>query len=353
MKKKIRRVTSVLLTLALAFSCVGFSASAQTTDLSPDEQYIALMEATDWGLYDNHAINVQRAQIPDYLLNQMTTEQLVNAVLNYPYLGDILCYDKFSDGFQIVAKYYNGLSELISREDSAQILLEYIETISVQGLTSLDDKDIVKRGVYLDVLLAQPEFMNQFTQEETEAVIAVVDENIDNRLMKTDTYSDWSTYMFYRVVNEDIEAYLYRTTVITPAGSSVSVIAREEPAMTPEEQDIYRDIARQYSSAQIIGTPNRNYNCHSYAWYSQSQSNPYWMEDPSTYMNDGSYRKISDFQRNAKIYYGNATLGKHSGVCYTEGRVYSKWGAGCLVLHKWMNCPYYNAATPVSYWILA
>ncbi|NCE63148.1 hypothetical protein D1159_00785 [Pseudoflavonifractor sp. 524-17] len=36
-----------------------------------------------------------------------------------------------------------------------------------------------------------------------------------------------------------------------------------------------------------------SYNCHSYAWYSQSISNNYWINDPKPYMNDGSYSKYA------------------------------------------------------------
>ena len=158
MKKRFRRITSALLSAALMFSCVGFSASAEQSNLSPDEQYIALMEATDWGLYDNHAINVQRAQIPDYLLNQMTTEQLVNAVLNYPLMFDLTAWNTYSDGFRAVCKNFNGLRELLMREDRTEKLLEKYQEHPIFANTRSVNSNTLLQDMYLDVLLAQPEF---------------------------------------------------------------------------------------------------------------------------------------------------------------------------------------------------
>ena len=42
------------------------------------------------------------------------------------------------------------------------------------------------------------------------------------------------------------------------------------------------------SEATRIAPSSSKYNCHSYAWYMQSTSNPYWMNDPSSYYTDWS-----------------------------------------------------------------
>ena len=54
----------------------------------------------------------------------MTTEQLVNAALNYPYMIDILAYTSYSTGFRVLAENFNGLKELLEREDAAQKLAQ-------------------------------------------------------------------------------------------------------------------------------------------------------------------------------------------------------------------------------------
>lgn len=69
----------------------------------------------------------------------------------------------------------------------------------------------------------------------------------------------------------------------------------------------------------LIAVGSCVFNCHSYAWYSQSTSNPYWIPDPSIYMTDGSYTKYFsgtasssaiDLQLGDRLYY----TGLHSAI---------------------------------------
>ena len=230
MKKRFRRITSALLSAALMFGCVGFSASAEQSNLSPDEQYIALMEVIDWGEFDNHVDKVNASQIPDYLLNQMTTEQLVNAVLHYPYLIDIMAYDSYEMAFKDVSQHFNGLLELLVREDGAQKLLERMQQISIPGdivtthSTNVDPQAHLEI-MFLDILSAQPEFLNQLDQEEYDELIQTVDEKAEEKLASP-KYGQAEAYLFYTVANEQISTYADRTpyTITTPSGRTVSVL---------------------------------------------------------------------------------------------------------------------------------
>lgn len=100
----------------------------------------------------------------------------------------------------------------------------------------------------------------------------------------------------------------------------------------------------QYPNITAEGLPTRKYNCHSYAWYSQSQSNPYWMNSAASYINDGSYIK-SNNATGHKVYYNK---GEHSGIMRAGGKVISKWGQLGLYLHSLSDCPYSTAT--VTYW---
>ena len=76
-----------------------------------------------------------------------------------------------------------------------------------------------------------------------------------------------------------------------------------------------------YYTASVERTATTNYNCHSYAWYSTSSSNTYWMNDPSAYMTDGSYTKrtgnITVNSIGDRIYYSTSGS-EHSGKVYAE-----------------------------------
>ncbi len=109
--------------------------------------------------------------------------------------------------------------------------------------------------------------------------------------------------------------------------------------------------------------PTSSYNCHSYAWHSQDESNSYWIPYPTLYYTDGSYYAVTTPQIGDIICYydnnGTATTGDdenlHSGIvvgtsgvttsnglCGTSDLyiVESKWGAAGLYRHNGYECPY-------------
>lgn len=114
-----------------------------------------------------------------------------------------------------------------------------------------------------------------------------------------------------------------------------------------------------------IADPTVKYNCHSYAWYQQSTSNPYWLNYPDKFITDGSYTKVSKLEveiGGRMVYYDTIfdTYGTptHSAIItgivdrvhsVREFTVKSKWGMLGLYEHSWINCPYYYVnLTPVD-----
>lgn len=117
-----------------------------------------------------------------------------------------------------------------------------------------------------------------------------------------------------------------------------------------------------FPNAEFISDASLRYNCHSYAWYQQSTSNSYWMNDPSAYYTDGSYVEVTNPQVGDIIcYFDNKStdtladdINLHSGVVdeilNTESNnvcgnsnivnVVSKWGSMPLYRHRGDECPY-------------
>lgn len=357
-----RKFSAILITGALLIGCVGFSAGAEDTpSLSPDEQYIVMMDAIDWLEYEDHGYNVLRAQIPDNLLNQMTTDQLVNAVLRYPYMIDIVAFDTYSEAFQIIAENFNGLAELLEREDGAQKLSERLRDTPVpSNRTRATDGGLAERmqDRYLDILMAQPEFLNQLSDSELEETIAVVDNKIEQRLEQTEIYSEGDAYQFYKVVNEQVEMYQRFDYINTPSGKYSVRVRIWEPGdvekTIQQQQDMKDSFMSVYSGLVYKSNATWKYNCHSYAWYSQNYvTNSFWITDASAFVSSGSGYTQTYAQQGAKIYYSTNGNGVHSGVVLSGETIVSKWGEACLFQHNYKNCPasYYNPyVTGVTYW---
>jgi len=106
-----------------------------------------------------------------------------------------------------------------------------------------------------------------------------------------------------------------------------------------------------YPYATFVYNSSNCYNCHSFAWYSSSPSNTYWMDDPSAYMSDGSYTSTSSVYDASRVYYYSSD---HSAKVYSASPyglagsdLISKWGQGPVMIHT----PYYGPYSGnVSLW---
>ncbi len=135
-----------------------------------------------------------------------------------------------------------------------------------------------------------------------------------------------------------------------------------------EEQSCFSSYSEEEN---YIGDATGAYNCHSYAWYSQSLNNKIWLNSPEIYYSaeDASYQELENDQEPRVgdiIVYMKGNLANHSGIItgYTNNTVgdnkgnanmymvTSKWGYGGLYLHKGEECPYYSSATSIKYYRL-
>lgn len=224
-------------------------------------------------------------------LSAIDTEDLINLILEYPLLGNIFAYDNLLEGLSVIEKEFNPIKELIHRNDAKKLIENRLNNSELK-------KDFIKTS-----------FLK--------------------------TLQEYILSNGYYNVNETQKAS--QTTVKTPKGTSVTVLMRGEELTTKEKNDINAYFDSTYPNATRIGSATTNYNCHSYAWYSASTSNKYWMNYPTAYMSDGSYIKVSSTQ-SKKVYYPNGGS-SHSGL-YVAGTITSKWGQAGLYKHSLSHCPY-------------
>ena len=96
------------------------------------------------------------------------------------------------------------------------------------------------------------------------------------------------------------------------------------------------------------GDATNRYNCHSYAWYNQSTSNNYWIDDPvkfrSGWIKSTGWTNVipSGIQSGDKVdYYKTSTNRPHSAVVYSVilNTFVSKWGSAGLYVHRPTEVP--------------
>lgn len=147
--------------------------------------------------------------------------------------------------------------------------------------------------------------------------------------------------------------YSVAGTYNTTGGKSIPLYSADREYTTAEKNSLKNAMASYMSenniTASLISPASAKYNCHSFAWYDTSYSNPYWIDSPDirSIFSDSTCTRISSSSvavNDIIVYYNsNFTEALHSGVVHsiTNGtvKIKSKWGPYGVYLHTRANVP--------------
>ncbi|MEH2939486.1 CHAP domain-containing protein [Lawsonibacter sp. JLR.KK007] len=351
MKKPSKRTLFLLSIICLFILLIGATDNPEPQyTIDTPYEYPILPGTQEWIDLGDTLTRRRACQIPDEVLTNLTTDALLQTVLNYPFLCDIYSFNTFEIGYETVKRRFNGLQELETRPDYLDLLQRYCQDGYSLSKTKKSLGDYVAEDLY-----------------------SIIYTEID------DTESTIFPYALPRI-----------TTVYTPKGSPVEAaegrvfgVKYTEIDSNKYDQDTMaaaiENDKRAYPQASLLrGVTHENlpsYNCTSYALYSQSYNNNIWLglansngTGPWTYFTDGSYdlvvrdypatygsdnlisprgnAQVGDvfvYGFNESTYpYGPHHIGIVNSLKFGTGvnKVVSKWGAGGLWLHTWSDCPY-------------
>lgn len=327
-----------ILSITVLFVC------SQKTVVASDTEYDYPIKpgTSEWAQY-NHAERIELLNIDQDSLDALSTEELVDVVLRYPHFSDMYYYGNYQTGFEVMSSHFNGLQELLNREDAGEYLLQRYQT--TPSPTNIEEQVSLAN---LEAILAQPEVRETFTNDKLEKLETTQNNNQQKNRINTSFYSNvYDKCLIEQTKNNTQDRST--STVYTPNGTAVPVLRRGEELTSDEKAYMAQQVREAFPSASILGPATTNYNCHSYAWFSQSTSNPYWMDFPYYYWQDGSYYQngsinVSTPPINTRTVYHWPTLqSAHSAIAmYSSGNRYvSKWGDTPLVRHSAYDNPYY------------
>ena len=102
---------------------------AQIVQTYSDEYSVSLY-SDKWKKFKSHAEMVKNCQLEDEKIQRMSTNELFNVVMAYPLLIDVFLYDDIDQGIKSVSQQYNGLRELLKRDDLQDVLYHKYLTYS-------------------------------------------------------------------------------------------------------------------------------------------------------------------------------------------------------------------------------
>lgn len=344
-----------------------YKASTSKTDWKKyNGEYEYPIDASDeeWKKFDDHIEMIKACNIPDKLLQNMDTEELLNLTLEYPLLGDMYSYDTNDKGIMAVATQFNGFEELVKRSDLGEVL--YKKYINMDFTKKTDEYTLVTNAIVIESLLTQNYIISNYDNVQQKKIFEKFRESlsekiklgIPSKLLNIMENSDiFKKLMKY---TDKIDMYASdakgRYYVKTPKGTKVKVTKEKY------EGDVWSKIVtnyykKTYPKAKILSSADNRYNCHSYAWYKASTKNRYWMNYPTAYMRDGSYSYVgtkatATGQKVAYKYQKGPTDNCiHSGIAVNKtGTIKSKWGQAPLMQHNVKYSPYEGKYTLVQYY---
>ena len=346
-----------LLMLMMPFSTIIQATSPQAASANDAYEYPIKPGTEEWKAFKSHDDMLKACQIPESTLKSMSTKGLVETVLEYPLFGDMMAYSSIQQGFEAVASRFNGLSELLNRKDAGTELLAVYSKMNPQDIEeNLGD---VQKGAHIfsianvEILLAQNKILDNLNKIQLENLIVEARSKYTAK-QQSEMYGqsnlDRTQQLIEQVAQRHYTPRWYYSYVYTPRETAVLVMV-DRTELSPEEIAYYREwVFTHYPFASRRRDASAKYNCHSYAWYSQSASNNKWMNNPSAYWTDGSYYRLhlwwmwwNNFEPypDSKMRWVSAD---HSGIFqYSISGIYycvSKWGEGPLMYHPATYCPY-------------
>lgn len=355
-----KKLIALTLALVLFFSTNALSfRTAAVNNYSVDTPYTyPVVPGTDaWAELQTRVDMAEACMIPEELLSEMTTSALLETVLNYPLLADIMAFNSAEQGVERVASSFNGLQELLLRSDLQAAMNSF----------SLEDSYIA---------------------DETEAykmVIAKMALSILKRLGQGSSQVNSRSGQ--------------TTTLMTPTGDHVTAIMNRSwydfepfcfnPSDYDTEERIFAELnaieeayETQYNATRYCLNTyphNASCNCHCFALYGEGQLEPYWIDDPRYYYFGSAYFGVAN-GKPASLYqvpesntlyphivlYYDPELTPYNDAYYTHTAIrtsadsyYSKWGFKGVFRHSKERNPYYVVDSEnetnrnqmaVSYW---
>ena len=106
-------------------------------------QYPVTLLDEEWTNYCTTAERYVACQIPKEILTNLSTKELLELVIDFPLLINMYVYNSCEDGIKEIAKYFNGMNELLTRYDCLDVVLEYYKEYKIPEKQNLDYKELL------------------------------------------------------------------------------------------------------------------------------------------------------------------------------------------------------------------
>lgn len=126
--------------------------------------------STEWRNANSYQERLNLYNIPDKILDSISTRELIRTCLNYPELRLIFTRNDFQSGYSHIFKEFNGFKELESRNDAGKELLNAYKSYNPgyfdKNSTNLEIGYHIIEFTYIELLIAQPNILKNLSETE-------------------------------------------------------------------------------------------------------------------------------------------------------------------------------------------
>ncbi|MBE6609220.1 MAG: hypothetical protein E7634_00975 [Ruminococcaceae bacterium] len=221
-----------------------------------------------------------------------------------------------------------AFKELVSRKDFLQMLEQYAKD-AINGTRS--------------ELFAERKLEKILEQDSVKAVFWETADSSLNYPVIANLYSEDTDIAIGDYVNHANSIAYFCAEIIETVIETEVILSTPERELTDDEIELYELMLDDGGNTKLA-EPTANYNCHSFAWYDNSYSNPYWLFDIEPYL--GMCTQIYNMgavqSGDIVVYYDSDGDYYHSGIVHSVSSsgnlmIRSKWGPLGVYEHSFNN----------------
>jgi hypothetical protein len=338
------------------------------TEAQTSFSFDPIIQDSAWRYNENVMERVTALQIPDSILTHISTENLVQLCMEYPFYGCYAAVNNTTEGIRSVMSMFNGFSALQKREDSAPSLLSYYEFMDVDkialGALQKDTNALEQlfHLTYVEKALSELVSTN-FNREDMVILDRICRQKQEAKQRHPEVYGTFDLRMgqdLLKAIEEKgtkassaLMSFIGTVYLQTTYGRTVIAYENSEEFSASDKNSIANYYCSLFPNAEYLGEPTTTYNCHNYAWNMSLGGNAYWLnatmygpqvldgytdvytDNLENYWLDGRYIVTTESNANRVFYY----RGDHSAIRETNGTYVSKWGPLVLMRHAPTDCP--------------
>jgi len=155
-----------------------------------DEPY-SFEKVTDpavWRTFKNLEEMLEACQLPKELLFVISTENLIQTIMNHPLYGIYAAYNNELDGVNVILANFNGFEELQKREGAAEAVIEFYDATNVEKMVEASKHPGVAKDLtiyhldFLELIITTKKIPNIFSPKNLDRLEGIQKEKYDAKL---------------------------------------------------------------------------------------------------------------------------------------------------------------------------